>query len=74
MVWGAFSSLEIIPLAFPSTRMDSDEYQQVLNTHLVPYLRRFRRIPLVFQQDNASVHTSRSTKDWFAQKNISVLD
>ena len=28
----------------------------------------------IFQQDNASIHTSKLTKDWSKTKNIDVLD
>ena len=29
---------------------------------------------VIFQQDNAAIHTSKLTKDWFKTKNIEVLD
>ena len=28
----------------------------------------------IFRQDNAAIHTSKLTKDWFKTKNIEVLD
>ena len=28
----------------------------------------------IFQLDNANIHTSKLTKDWFKTKNIEVLD
>lgn len=74
MVWGAFSSLGKLELSFPSTRMDSREYQEVLSTCLVPYIRQFRRIPLTFQQDNARIHTSNDTKTWFAGNKIKFME
>jgi transposase len=73
MVWAAFCSLGTLDIAFVSTSMNSEEYQQVLNNHLLPYLRRFRRKPLVFQQDNASVHRSHSTNAWMQEHHINVL-
>jgi len=62
-----------LELAFPSSRMDSVEYQGVLREKLLPFLNRFRCLKLVYQQDNASVHASKSTQDWFESKRISVL-
>lgn len=73
MVWGAFSSYGIISLAFPSCKMNSEEYQSVLGAKLVPYLAKFRRRSLIFQQDNASVHVSNSTKLWLSKKKIQTL-
>lgn len=74
MVWGAFSAHGTLSLAFPSTRMDSIEYQGVLTEKLLPYLKRFRRFPFTYQQDNAAIHVSRSTKDWFQAKKVQIMD
>jgi hypothetical protein len=43
MVWGAFSFCGVLPLAFISCRMDSCEYQNVLETNLLPFIRRHSR-------------------------------
>lgn len=74
MVWGAFCSRGTLTLAFPSTHMDSAEYQQVLHNNLIPFLRRFRRQHFIFQQDNARIHTSASTMSWFSEKSVEVLE
>lgn len=58
MVWGAISSLGGLELRFISTKMDGREYQDVLRHSLLPFLGRFRRLQLQFQQDNAGVHRS----------------
>ncbi|CAO4366948.1 unnamed protein product [Caenorhabditis nigoni] len=73
MVWGAFSSAGYLDLAFTTCRMNSTDYQDVLQKHLVPFRRRFSRRQFIFQQDNAAIHVSRSTLDWFQSKNIEVL-
>jgi hypothetical protein len=62
MVFGVFSSLGTIQLAFTSARMDSVEYIQVLENRLLPYLRCFCCIPLIHQQDNTAIHMSNATK------------
>ena len=74
MVWGAFCSLGKLPLAFISTKSRSADYQQVLEESLLPFLQRFNRIPLTFQQDNASIHKSKDTLGWFARHQIDLLD
>lgn len=48
MIWGAFSSLGTLELAFPSCRMDSQEYQTVLENHLRPYYQEHRHENLIF--------------------------
>lgn len=73
MVWGAFCSDGKLPLAFPSTKMNSAEYQQVLQNNLVPFFRQNQHKNDIFQQDNASVHASKSTKEWLLKKNIPTL-
>jgi len=73
-VWGAFCSRGTLTLAFPSTHMDSAEYQQVLHNNLIPFLSRFRRKHFIFQQDNAQIHTSASTMSWFSEKSVKVLE
>ena len=78
MVWAAISGLGKLKLKFISKRMDGREYQQVLTESLVPFIRRFQRLQLEFQQDNAGVHhsTRRRPRDptfvpmmtWFQQR------
>ena len=41
---------------------------------MLPFLSRYITIPIWFQQDNAPIHVSRSTKEWFKQNNINVMD
>lgn len=73
MVWGAYSGFGKVALAFISHKMKSGDYQAVLEEHLKPYLGRFRSAKLTFQQDNAAIHASKSTKDWLAKSKIPVL-
>uniref|UniRef100_A0A8R1IBQ6 DDE_3 domain-containing protein n=1 Tax=Caenorhabditis japonica TaxID=281687 RepID=A0A8R1IBQ6_CAEJA len=60
-------------LAFTTCRMDSTDYQDVLQDYLLPFRRRFNRIQFTFQQDNTAIHVSRSTLDWFQSKKFAVL-
>ncbi|CAD6187963.1 unnamed protein product [Caenorhabditis auriculariae] len=61
MVWAAFCGNGTVALSFIETRTNSQDYQQLLAQHLLPYLRRRRRAIMIYQQDNASVHASNST-------------
>lgn len=74
MVWGAFSSKGRLNLAFPSCRMNSKEYTDVLQACLLPFKRKYRRTKFIFQQDNAAIHSSRETMEWFQSHKVEVLE
>lgn len=74
MVWGAFSQHGKLPICFITTRMNSQMYIDLLEDVLITHLDSCAEEDTIFQQDNASIHVSRSTKDWFASKNICLLD
>jgi transposase len=74
MVWAAFSWHGKSRIAFINGRMNSIGYQEMLETFLIPYLERRDAIDFIFQQDNAPIHASNSTRQWFTDNNIPVLD
>uniref|UniRef100_A0A1I7XGG6 DDE_3 domain-containing protein n=1 Tax=Heterorhabditis bacteriophora TaxID=37862 RepID=A0A1I7XGG6_HETBA len=74
MVWAAFSSFGALELVLISTKTNSVGYKQVLENHLLPYYNRFPQKNFIFQQDNAAIHVSCSTKDWFRRRNIVLTD
>ena len=74
MIWGAFCGNRKVGLAFVSCRMDSTEYQEVLSSHLLPFLEEQREQGFLFQQDNARIHVSRSTMAFLNEHNLAVLD
>jgi len=74
MVWGAFSSWSTLDLEFTSHHIDSSEYQGILSSRLIPFLQKYRRRGLVFQQDNASVHKSKTTLGWFQRHKVTVME
>uniref|UniRef100_A0A1I7WSK4 Transposable element Tc3 transposase n=1 Tax=Heterorhabditis bacteriophora TaxID=37862 RepID=A0A1I7WSK4_HETBA len=59
MVWAAFSSFGSLELVFVSTKMNSVDYQQVLENQLLLYHNRFPQKNFIFQQDNAAIHWSK---------------
>ena len=73
MIWGAFSSFGTTTLALIRGRMDSRHYQEVLRDHLLPYIHRWPNIEFLFVQDNAPIHVSRSTREWFDTQNVPLL-
>ncbi|RCN33912.1 transposase, partial [Ancylostoma caninum] len=74
MVWGAFCDVAKLEVAFVSCRIDSTEYQGVLQRHLLPFLRGRRLHKYTFQQDNAAVHASQSTRTWLLENRVNVMD
>ena len=73
MVWGAFRDGELVGLEFISTRMTSLDYQQVLDKHLAVYLNNNPGNNFTFMHDNASIHASRSTRDWLTAHKIGTV-
>jgi transposase len=74
MVWGCFSfkgrgGLYFLP---KSVTMNSDRYINMLNEHLLKFMRIFGTS--VFQQDGAPCHTSKKSMEWLKNNNIAVLD
>lgn len=73
MCWACFGAMGKVDLAFPSARMDSVEYQEVLSSRLVPFLRKFRRLDFTYQQDNAPIHVSAATREWMEARRIKTM-
>lgn len=71
MVWGAFSRDGQLELKFLRGTQASKDYVATLQSHLLP---KFESRWQIFQQDNAAIHTSRITKQWFIDNSIEVLD
>ena len=73
MCWGAISWYGRVSLAFTTSKMDSLEYQDVLKNNLLPFFRRHKHRKLTYQQDNATIHSSRSTIAYLASEKIDVM-
>ena len=72
MVWAGISKKGATNICILNCSVNSAVYQEVLRTHLLPFLR--DRLPNgIFQQDNAPCHTARATRDFFERHNISLL-
>lgn len=78
MVWGCMAANGVGEMFVCEGRMNSRQYINVLECCLQPS---FRRIfgdgdydEVIFQQDNALCHTSRTTRQWMEENNIRLLD
>uniref|UniRef100_A0A1I7W8C6 DDE_3 domain-containing protein n=1 Tax=Heterorhabditis bacteriophora TaxID=37862 RepID=A0A1I7W8C6_HETBA len=70
MVWGAFSAMGLVDMAF----INRADYQDVLGHCLVSYLLRFPGVSFTFEQDNVTIHASRSTKTWLQDNSVDTMD
>ncbi|GBO38001.1 Transposable element Tc3 transposase [Araneus ventricosus] len=53
--------------------MNSQAYQSVLASHLLPNAEFLAGENWKYQQDNAPIHSSNSTKNWFQANNVETL-
>ena len=74
MVWGGFYQGGVLEIAFISTHMSSADYQDMLRCHLLPFIAHHNTERFTFQQDNAAIHVSLSTRTWFEEQNVTVMD
>ena len=65
MVWGAFAANGTLPIAVIDTKMNAEKYQDMLGDTLLPNALLVTLGNGTFQQDNASIYVSHSTKAWF---------
>ena len=73
MILGAASQLGTIDLGFSTYKMNSKDYNKVLNEKLLLFLKKYKRHRPVFQQDNAIIHKSEETVTWLEAKKVSIL-
>ncbi|KAG1692357.1 hypothetical protein DVH05_028688 [Phytophthora capsici] len=74
MIWGGFSSQGTTDLAFLSGRQNSLDYQETLTNYLLPFGEGMHEGRYTFQQDNASIHSSKSTTVFLESLDVPVLD
>ena len=73
MVWGGISTRGKTPLKVARGSINADRYQDILEECLIQEMDTLYPDGWVLQQDNASAHTARSTKDWMRERKIEVL-
>ena len=78
MFWGCFSWSGMGPLVRIDGNMDAKDYIELLEEHYLPWARTLIAEDdgypsLIFQQDNASVHTAKRTRQWMKDNNVDVM-
>ncbi|KAF0683486.1 Aste57867_24467 [Aphanomyces stellatus] len=74
MVWGGIWADGKTCLAFVDGTQTSPDYVYTLSEYLLPAAHLRFATDFVFQQDNASIHTATTTKEFFVEQNVNVLD
>jgi len=72
MVWGAISLRGKTNLSVVEGNVNSEVYQDIINENL-PTMETLYPDGFKLQQDNATPHTSRTTKAWMREKGIIIL-
>lgn len=73
MVWGMFSAAGVGPLIQLHGRVNANVYKNLLQQHMVPFLRSSPNQPAVFMQDNAPCHTAKQVKQFLETENIEIM-
>jgi hypothetical protein len=73
MVWAGFSAAGKTKLAVLHGKQNSDDYVYTLSEFLLPYAHLHYGTDFTFQQDGASIHTSKRTKEFFDEEKVNVL-
>lgn len=73
MVWGAFSSRGKAALAILDGKQRSADYIYTVSEHMLPFAHRMYGTDFTYQQDNAAIHCSRETMDFFSEMQITLL-
>ena len=74
MVWAACAANGKTNLVFINGKIDSKKYQDILQENLVPLGAHIGGKNWMYQQDNATIHVSKSSKEWFTKNKIQLLD
>lgn len=72
MVWGCFG-FGGLRVAMVSGRMNSADYVEMLGAELLPFAHELGGENWHFQQDNAPIHTSAESRQWFAANDIRLV-
>ena len=74
MVWGSFSWNNQSNLIFIGGKINYAEYTNILEDNLIIHAPHLANDDYIFQQDNALIHISKATKQWFKMRNMTLLD
>ena len=74
MVWTGFGNGGKTNLAFPTGLMKANDYQDLLDTHLLPFGEAIGGPFSIFQQNSATIHVANSTWEWFLQNGVHIMN
>ncbi|KAJ7344123.1 hypothetical protein JRQ81_000073 [Phrynocephalus forsythii] len=75
LIWGVMQSADVGPLCFIKSRVIAAAYQEILEHFMLPSADKlYGEADFIFQQDLAPAHAAKSTKTWFNDHGITVLD
>ena len=74
MVWAVIKIDFRSPIVFLKCKINANKYQDCLETHLLPFITISEDENFKFQQDNAPIHTARSTEQWLNDYGISCIE
>ena len=74
MCWAAFCADGLVDLRFVSNRMKSQEYTDILDPSLLPFMAQNPQKNYELQQDNVPIHKSNHTKQWMSKTGVARLD
>ncbi|GMF36073.1 unnamed protein product [Phytophthora fragariaefolia] len=73
MVWGGFSRGGKTEVAILVGKQNSNDYVYTLSEYMLPYVHMHFGLEYIFQQDNASIHTSKRTAEFFEEQEVMVM-
>lgn len=75
MTWGSMSAAGVGPLCFIKSSINAAVYQEILEHFMLASVDQlYGDEDFIFQQDLAPAHTAKTTKSWFNNHGITVLD
>lgn len=74
MVWGAIGFMKKMPLSYIDTRMNAQQYQNMVLPHFPAYGYECAGLGWKFQQDNAPIHVARSSLAQFEERGVHLFD
>src|SRR5579859_996251 len=69
MIWACFAGDKLCPIVFVNGTVNSDLYIAILRENLLPFIDALiadGTTNVIFQQDNATCHVSKKTREWLA--------
>ena len=74
MIWGCMCVNGVGQIVLVNGKMDSRVYLNILKEVALPEGRRLIGDNFVFQQDNATIHTSTIVKQYLSEQQVTVLE